>query len=65
MIISCNLAKEILISLARDKEVLVCHSPGVGLLAADALSGLHTGDRFSLHSKSCNVWMVNQRARFH
>ena len=34
------------LSVSHDIEILVCHRPGVSLMAADALSRLHTSDRF-------------------
>ena len=33
------------LSVSHDIEILVCHRPGVSLMAADALSRLHTSDR--------------------
>ena len=35
-----------LITVAHDIELLVCHAPGTSLVAADALSRSHTGERF-------------------
>ena len=35
-----------LITVANDIEILVCHRPGVLLIAADALSRVHTSDKF-------------------
>ena len=35
-----------LITVENDIEILVCHRPGVSLIAADALSRIHTSDKF-------------------
>ena len=35
-----------LLSVKNDVEILVSHTPGTSLIAADALSRLHKGDRF-------------------
>ena len=35
-----------LITLTNDIEILVCHRPGVSLIAADALSRVHSSDKF-------------------
>ena len=34
-----------LITVTNDIEILVCHTPGVSLIAADALSRVHTSDK--------------------
>ena len=35
-----------LVTVAHDIELLVCHAPGTSLVAADALSRVHKGERF-------------------
>ena len=37
-----------LLTVAADIELVVCQRPGVSLIAADALSGFHTSDRFRM-----------------